>query len=121
MKTKNLFCCWNNQCHHGGEPCLGTFSDDIHTGSCHGQGGAPGYEACVYPTPFEAGHTMDMGSPENFVVLHKEQKTDLTGNLKPITWKSLTNSGQAYEVSHKLRGMGDWVFWPDTITLPGGI
>ncbi len=65
----------------------------------------------VFTHPFEAGHTMDMGTPENFKVLHKEKTTDLAPSLKPITWKSLTNSGKAYETSYKLRGMGDWIFY----------
>lgn len=65
----------------------------------------------VFTHPFEAGHTMDMGTPENFKVLHKKKTTDLASSLKPITWKSLTNSGKAYETSYKLRGMGDWIFY----------
>jgi cobalt/nickel transport protein len=60
--------------------------------------------------PFEAGHTMDMGQPEEFFVVHKGRKTDLLDSLKPITWTSLDNSGQAYEASYRLRGMGDNVF-----------
>ncbi len=64
----------------------------------------------VFTHPFEAGHTMDMGKPEGFIVLHKEKVSDLANTLKPITWTSLTNSGKAYETSYKLRGMGDWVF-----------
>jgi cobalt/nickel transport protein len=64
----------------------------------------------VFTHPFEAGHTMDMGTPESFTVLHKEKTKDLSSTLKPVTWQSLTNSGQAYETSYKLRGMGDWIF-----------
>lgn len=64
----------------------------------------------VFTHPFEAGHTMDMGTPEKFFVVRKGRVKDLTSKLKPITWKSLTNSGQAYETSYKLRGMGDNVF-----------
>ena len=64
----------------------------------------------VFTHPFEAGHTMDMGQPEQFFVVRKEKKSDLLGTLKPITWTSLTNSGAAYETSYKLRGMGDNVF-----------
>jgi len=65
----------------------------------------------VFTHPFEAGHTMDMGKPEAFGVLHKGKKKDLLKKLKPITWTSLTNSGKAYETSYKLRGMGDFVFY----------
>jgi cobalt/nickel transport protein len=64
----------------------------------------------VFTHPFEAGHTMDMGTPEAFFVIRKGRKTDLSGALKPITWASLTNSGKAYETAYKLRGMGDNVF-----------
>lgn len=64
----------------------------------------------VFSHPFEAGHTMDMGQPQAFYVMHKGKKTDLLKTLKPIAWKSLTNSGKAFETSYKMRGMGDWVF-----------
>jgi cobalt/nickel transport protein len=64
----------------------------------------------VFTHPFEAGHTMDMGKPEQFFVVRKEKKKDLLKTLKPITWTSLTNSGSAYETEFKLRGMGDNVF-----------
>ncbi|MFP3912955.1 MAG: DUF4198 domain-containing protein [Desulfobacteraceae bacterium] len=64
----------------------------------------------VFTHPFEAGHTMDMGQPEAFFVIRKGKKKDLLKTLKPITWKSLTNSGKAFETSYKLRGMGDNVF-----------
>jgi cobalt/nickel transport protein len=64
----------------------------------------------VFTHPFEAGHTMDMGKPEQFFVVRKGRKKDLLDTLKPINWTSLTNSGAAYETSYKLRGMGDNVF-----------
>jgi len=64
----------------------------------------------VFTHPFDAGHTMDMGQPEAFFVIRKGKKKDLLKTLKPITWKSLTNSGKAFETSYKLRGMGDNVF-----------
>jgi cobalt/nickel transport protein len=64
----------------------------------------------VFTHPFEAGHTMDMGKPEQFFVVRKGKKKDLLDTLKPIVWKSLTNSGAAFETTYKLRGMGDNVF-----------
>lgn len=64
----------------------------------------------VFTHPFEAGHTMDMGKPEQFFTVRKGKKQDLLHQLKPITWKSLTNSGKAYEATCELRGMGDHVF-----------
>ena len=64
----------------------------------------------VFTHPFDAGHTMDMGAPEQFYVVRKGQKTDLMKTLKPIRWTSLGNTGAAYESAYKLRGMGDNVF-----------
>lgn len=65
----------------------------------------------VFTHPFEAGHTMDMGIPERFFVVHKEKRANLLDKLKPITWTSLSNSGKAYEMTnYRLRGMGDFVF-----------
>ena len=64
----------------------------------------------VFTHPFEAGHTMDMGEPEEFFVVRKGRKTDLMDSLQPIQWTSLSNSGQGYEASYRLRGMGDNVF-----------
>ncbi|MBW2039266.1 MAG: DUF4198 domain-containing protein [Deltaproteobacteria bacterium] len=64
----------------------------------------------VFTHPFEAGHTMDMGTPEGFFVVHKGKKKDLKGSLKSIIWRSLTNEGKAFKTSYKLRGMGDYVF-----------
>ncbi|MDY6830647.1 MAG: DUF4198 domain-containing protein [Thermodesulfobacteriota bacterium] len=64
----------------------------------------------VFTHPFEAGHTMDMGTPEQFFVVRKGEKSDLIKTLKPIKWTSLSNSGAAYEATYKVRGMGDNVF-----------
>jgi len=64
----------------------------------------------VFTHPFEAGHTMDMAKPEEFFVVRKGREKDLLDTLKPINWESLTNSGDAYETSYNLRGMGDNVF-----------
>ncbi len=63
----------------------------------------------VFTHPFEAGHTMDMGQPEQFFAIHKEKKIDIISKLKPITWKSLTNEGKGYEVPCELKGMGDFI------------
>ncbi len=70
--------------------------------------------ALVFTHPFEAGHTMDMGTPEQFFVVRTRgentpKKTDLLPTLKPITWTSLTNSGAAYETTYSARG-GDHIF-----------
>jgi len=66
--------------------------------------------ALVFSHPFDAGHTMDMGQPQEFYVVHKGKKKDLMKTLQPIEWASLTNKGKAYKSKYKMRGMGDWVF-----------
>ena len=68
----------------------------------------------VFTHPFEAGHTMDMGTPEQFFVVrsrgeNEPQKVDLKNTLQPITWTSLTNSGKAFEAKYQARG-GDHIF-----------
>ncbi len=68
----------------------------------------------VFTHPFDAGYTMDMGQPEEFYVLrsrgeNEPQKTDLLGTLAPISWKSVTNSGKAFETTYQARG-GDHIF-----------
>ena len=68
----------------------------------------------VFTHPFEAGHTMDMGKPEQFFALrsrgeNEPKKIDLMDKLSPITWTSLTNSGKAWEAVYAARG-GDHVF-----------
>lgn len=70
--------------------------------------------ALVFTHPFEAGHTMDMGKPEQFFAVrsrgeNEPQKIDLLNSLKPMTWTSLTNSGKAWETEVSLRG-GDYIF-----------
>lgn len=71
----------------------------------------------VFTHPYEAGHTMAMGMPQEFYMLHqkgeegKTKKVDLKSYLKPIIWTSLTNSGKAYEATLPkkiVRSMGDY-------------
>lgn len=64
----------------------------------------------VFTHPFEAGHTMEMGKPEQFFVINKGKKTDLLDTLQPITFTSLENSGAAYSTTAKVRSLGDYVF-----------
>ncbi len=90
-------------------PALAHFQT-IYTPESALEKGGPIDLKLVFTHPFEAGHTMDMGEPEEFFVVRKGRKTDLMDALKPITWTSLSNSGAAYEASHRLRGMGDNVF-----------
>lgn len=64
----------------------------------------------VFTHPFEAGHTMDMGAPQEFFVVHKDKKIDLRGELKPIVWRSLENKGKAFSTEVKIRSLGDHIF-----------
>ena len=68
----------------------------------------------VFTHPFSAGHTMDMGKPEQFYMIYSKedqsQKTDLMSELKPIEWTSQGHKGQAYEAQAKVRKMGDYTF-----------
>lgn len=64
----------------------------------------------VFGHPMENGHAMDMGEPVEFFVQFKDEKTDLKGSLKPITWKGAHNEAQAYEASYKIRRNGDYIF-----------
>jgi cobalt/nickel transport protein len=65
----------------------------------------------VFTHPFEAGHTMAMGEPQEFYMIHKEQKTDLMDTLSAITWGVGDHAGAAYEATGiKARSMGDYVF-----------
>jgi cobalt/nickel transport protein len=63
----------------------------------------------VFTHPFSAGHTMNMGQPEQFFVVHKKKKKNLMGLLKPITFKSNQNAGRAYEATYRVRA-GDYIF-----------
>ena len=68
----------------------------------------------VFTHPFVAGHTMDMGTPEQFFVVRTRgentpKRVDLMDTLKPITWTSITNSAKAWETTYQARG-GDHIF-----------
>ncbi len=68
----------------------------------------------IFTHPFEAGHTMDMGTPEQFFVVRSRgegepQRTDLLPTLKAIDWAGENNTGKAYETSYQARG-GDHIF-----------
>jgi len=78
--------------------------------SALGKGGPVALQL-VFTHPFEAGHTMDMGTPTAFGVVHKEKKEDLLSTLKPVEFASLSNKGKAFETSYRLKGMGDYVFY----------
>jgi cobalt/nickel transport protein len=64
----------------------------------------------VFWHPFENGHVMDMGQPEEFFYIHKGKKTDLLGSLKSIEFKGSQNSAAAYETTVPLKRTGDYIF-----------
>ena len=77
------------------------------------QGGTLDFKL-VFTHPFGAGHTMNMGKPEQFYMVHTKDdqanKVDLMDRLKPIEWTSQGHKGQAYEAQVKVRNMGDYAF-----------
>ena len=60
--------------------------------------------------PFDSGHAMDMGNPEQFFVVHKGKKTDLMGKIKPIKFKGAENTSAAYGAKVPVRRLGDYIF-----------
>lgn len=64
----------------------------------------------IFWHPMENGHAMDMGQPEQFFFVHKGEKTDLTGALKPITFHGASNEAKAYEATADVKRNGDYVF-----------
>lgn len=64
----------------------------------------------VFGHPMENGHTMNMGKPESFFLQFKDKKTDLLDQLKKITWSGHDNKADAYQLEHKIRRNGDYIF-----------
>ena len=64
----------------------------------------------VFTHPFTNGHTMDMGEPEAFFVVHRGERTDLADRLEPIVWKGASNNGKAFDASYRVKRNGDYVF-----------
>ena len=60
--------------------------------------------------PFENGHAMNMGKPEQFFVTYKSKKTELLDKLTPVTFKGAENSAAAFETKYQLKGLGDYIF-----------
>lgn len=61
----------------------------------------------IFTHPSEASHTMNMEKPEEFGVLHKGRKKDLTNNLESFTY----HGGDAWKTSYNAQGFGDFVFY----------
>lgn len=60
--------------------------------------------------PAESGHVMAVDAPLAFYKVLKGKKTDLLDTIKPSKWTSAENTGDSYEATVKLRGLGDHVF-----------
>nr|WP_040622532.1 DUF4198 domain-containing protein [Rhodovulum sp. PH10] len=64
----------------------------------------------VFWHPFANGHAMDMGKPQQFFVVHKGERTDLTDSLAPITFTGAENTAKGFAAKVPVRRMGDYVF-----------
>ena len=65
----------------------------------------------VFSHPMENGHTMNMGKPEQFFVMLKDnKKEDLLPTLKQIDWTGTSNKGKAYSTEYALKFNGDYIF-----------
>lgn len=64
----------------------------------------------IFWHPFENGHVMDMGAPEEFYYVHKGKKSDLKSLLKPIEFKGSGNTAAAYEATVPMKRTGDYIF-----------
>jgi len=60
--------------------------------------------------PADNGHVMTIDAPEAFYQLRKGKKTDLLPSVKKIDWTSAENTGPAFEVDARLKGLGDNIF-----------
>ncbi|NVK18489.1 MAG: DUF4198 domain-containing protein [Methylocystaceae bacterium] len=63
----------------------------------------------IFWHPFENGHAMNMGEPEDFFYVFKGKKTDLKNKLKPITFKAAHNESKAYEAMVPVKRNGDYI------------
>lgn len=64
----------------------------------------------IFWHPFDNGHVMDMGEPEEFYYVHKGKSVDLKPALKPIRFSGIENAAQAYEATTKIKRNGDYIF-----------
>ncbi|MDQ0325964.1 cobalt/nickel transport protein [Rhodopseudomonas julia] len=62
----------------------------------------------IFWHPFENGHVMDMGAPEEFYAVFRGKKIDLKDSLKPITFEGLENSAQAFDATLPAKRAGDY-------------
>lgn len=64
----------------------------------------------IFWHPLGGGHVMDMGgTPEEFFMIHRGERTDLTASLGEIAFTSAANTGQAYSAPVEFRTSGDYI------------
>lgn len=63
----------------------------------------------IFWHPFENGHAMDMGQPEEFFMVFKGERTDLINSLTPITFHGAHNESAAFEGTVPVRRNGDYI------------
>lgn len=63
----------------------------------------------IFWHPLGGGHIMDMGgAPEEFFMIHRGKRTDLTESLTEIDFTSAANTGQAYSAPVTFQASGDY-------------
>ena len=60
--------------------------------------------------PMENGHIMDMAEPDAVYYRHKGKVVDLKDQMKSIIYTGATNHAAAYEVTTRIRRLGDYTF-----------
>lgn len=68
----------------------------------------------VFWHPFENGHVMDMGDPIRFYAVHRGEKIDLKGTLRPITFAGKENEAAAFDATLPVKRSGDYVLVVET-------
>ncbi len=63
----------------------------------------------IFWHPFEAGHAMEMGQPEEFFYVFKGEKMDVSDSLKPITFHGPHNEAAAFEGVVPIKRNGDYI------------
>jgi cobalt/nickel transport protein len=63
----------------------------------------------IFWHPMSSGAVMDMGKPQEFFMVHRGERTDLLGALKPITFTSWNNAGGAFQADVRMQSPGDYV------------
>lgn len=68
----------------------------------------------IFWHPFENGHVMGMETPQEFFMIHRGEKIDLSDRLAPTTFKGAENEASAFDVTVPVKRSGDYV----VVTVP---